>query len=70
MILRSPTENENANYVMPAWVAGIQVRKDASRDIRVNLMDSSSPCWNDSTKGLCLISPMFLGGLAFSEESG
>jgi hypothetical protein len=31
---------------MPAWIAGIQARKDASRDIHVNL-DSSSPCWND-----------------------
>ena len=29
MSLRSPTENENADYVMPAWIAGIQARKDA-----------------------------------------
>jgi len=29
MMLRSPTENENADYVMPAWIAGIQARKDA-----------------------------------------
>ena len=29
MILRSPTENENEDFVMPAWIAGIQVRKDA-----------------------------------------
>jgi hypothetical protein len=47
MILRSPTENENANFVMPAWIAGIQVRKDASGNIHVNL-DSSAPCWNDA----------------------
>jgi len=31
---------------MPARIAGIQVRKDASGNIHVNL-DSSSPCWND-----------------------
>jgi len=32
--------------VMPAGMAGIQPRKDASGNIHVNL-DSSSPCWND-----------------------
>ena len=32
-------------FVMPAWIAGIQVRKDAFRDIHVNL-DSSMECWN------------------------
>ena len=32
---------------MPAWIAGIQVRKDAFGDIRVNL-DSSTPRWNDA----------------------
>jgi hypothetical protein len=53
MSLRSPTESENADFVMPAWIAGIQVRKDASGDIRVNL-DSSTPCWNDAIEGLCL----------------
>jgi hypothetical protein len=85
MILRSPTENENASFVLPAWslsqqelfkVPGsracprpdrgfnvpspnskfetrnpeqqkIQVRKDASENIHVNL-DSSTPCWNDA----------------------
>jgi hypothetical protein len=47
MSLRSPTENENADFVMPAWIAGIQARKDASGDIRVDL-DSSAPCWNDA----------------------
>jgi hypothetical protein len=36
--------------VMPAWIAGIQIRKDASGDIHVNL-DSSAPCWNDGIKG-------------------
>jgi hypothetical protein len=51
MILRSPTENENADFVMPAWIAGIQVRKDASGDIRVSL-DSSTPCWNDAIAGV------------------
>ena len=39
--------------VMPAWMAGIQVRKDASGDIRVGL-DSSTPCWNDAIEGFCL----------------
>ena len=33
MSLRSPTENEMEIFVMPAWIAGIQVRKDASGDI-------------------------------------
>jgi hypothetical protein len=37
--------------VMPAGMAGIQFRKDASGDIHVNL-DSSPPCWNDATEGL------------------
>jgi hypothetical protein len=36
--------------VMPAWMAGTQVRKDASEDIHVNL-DSSTPCWNDESRG-------------------
>jgi hypothetical protein len=34
-------------FVMPAWIAGIQVREDASGNIHVNL-DSSAPCWNDA----------------------
>jgi hypothetical protein len=33
MILRSSTEHENGGFVMPAWMAGIHVRKDASGDI-------------------------------------
>jgi hypothetical protein len=37
-------------FVMPAWIAGIQVCKDASGNIHVNL-DSSTPCWNDSSEG-------------------
>jgi hypothetical protein len=41
-LIGSLTENENANFVMPARIAGIQVRKDASGDIHVNL-DSSTP---------------------------
>jgi hypothetical protein len=32
-------------FVMPAWLAGIQV-SGMLRDIHVNL-DSSAPCWND-----------------------
>ena len=36
---------------MPAWIAGIQVRKDASGNIHVNL-DSSTPCWNDAIEGV------------------
>ena len=35
---------------MPAWIAGTQVRTDASGDIHVNL-DSSTPCWNDAIEG-------------------
>jgi hypothetical protein len=37
-------------FVMPAWIAGIQVCKDASGNIHVNL-DSSTPCWNDAIEG-------------------
>ena len=39
-------------FVMPAWIAGIQVCKDASGNIHVNL-DSSTPCWNDAIEGSC-----------------
>ena len=46
MILRSPTKDEKSEFVMPAWIAGIQVRKDAPGDVHVGL-DSSAPCWND-----------------------
>ena len=47
MILYSPTEHENPDFVMPASTASNQVRKDASGDIHVNL-DSSTPCWNNT----------------------
>ena len=50
MNFRSPIDNENADLVMPAWIAGVQVRKDASGNVRVNL-DSSTPCWNDAIEG-------------------
>jgi hypothetical protein len=43
--------SENATFVMAAWIAGIQIRKDASADIHVSL-DSSSPCWNDTIEEL------------------
>ena len=42
--------------VMPAWIAGIQVRKDAPGNIHVNL-DSSTPCWNDAIEGALLEVP-------------
>jgi hypothetical protein len=50
-------------FVMPAWIAGIQVCKDASGNIHVNL-DSSTPCWNDAVEGFCfelieLLCPVF-----------
>ncbi len=51
MSLRSPTEDEKAVFVMPAWLAGIQVCMDASEDVHVDL-DSSPPCWNDGIGGL------------------
>jgi hypothetical protein len=53
MILRSPREDENAEFVMPAWFAGIQVRKDAAGDVQIHL-DSSAPCWNDAIEGFGL----------------
>jgi hypothetical protein len=34
---------------MPAWMAGIQARRDASGNVHVNL-GSSTPCWNDDTE--------------------
>jgi hypothetical protein len=51
MSLHSPTEHETRLFVMSAWIAGIQVRKDASGDIHVSL-DSSTPCWNDAIEGV------------------
>jgi hypothetical protein len=41
---------------MPAWIAGIQIRKDGSRDIHVSL-DSSTPCRNDAIEKVCLERP-------------
>jgi hypothetical protein len=68
MILRSPTDNENTDFVMPAWIAGIhQVRKDAPGDIRVDL-DSSTPCWNDATAG-ALLEPTEVRPPIFSKEA-
>ena len=40
-------------FVIPAWIAGIQICKDASGNIHVRL-DSSTPCWNDVIVGFCL----------------
>jgi hypothetical protein len=37
--------------VMPAWMAGIQARKDASGNIHLGL-DSRTPCWNDTIDGV------------------
>jgi hypothetical protein len=53
MSLHSTTDNKTADFVMSAWIAGIQIRKDASRNIRVSL-DSSTPCWNDAIEGTLL----------------
>ena len=44
--------DEKPGFVMPAWIAGIQARKDAPGDVHVNL-DSSPPCWNDGIEGGC-----------------
>jgi len=35
-------EDEKPTFVMPAWIAGIQVRKDASGHIRVDPHPSAS----------------------------
>jgi hypothetical protein len=47
-----PTEQESGDPVMPAGIAGIQIRKDAFGDIHVSL-DSSTPCWNDAIERVC-----------------
>jgi hypothetical protein len=52
--------------VMPAWIAGIQVRKDASANIHVSL-GSSTPCWNDAKEGFWLNSPRLLQARIFKE---
>ena len=52
-MLMPSAETENVFFVMPAWIAGIQARKDASGDIHVNL-DFTTPCWNDVIERLYL----------------
>jgi hypothetical protein len=47
MILRSPTEHENADHRHAGMDGRHPDAQDASGDIHVGLMDSSSPCWND-----------------------
>jgi hypothetical protein len=49
----------NGAFVMPAWIAGIQARKDASGDIHVGL-DSSTPCWNDAIGALIEVTKVCL----------
>jgi hypothetical protein len=39
--------------VMPAWIAGNQVCKDASGNVHVNLIPALQ-CWNDAIEGFCL----------------
>jgi len=41
---------------MPTWTAGIQIRKDASGNVHMNL-GSSTPCWNDVIEGFRLNRP-------------
>jgi hypothetical protein len=57
--------------VMPARMAGTQVRKDASGDIHVNL-DSSTPCWNDESRVLLKVTeappPLFSKEIAKSTK--
>jgi hypothetical protein len=50
MILHSPTENENANFVMPAWTAGIQF----PRMLPEKSMSAWIPCWIDAIEGTLL----------------
>src|SRR5262245_57743554 len=52
-------------FVMPAWIAGTQIRRDAFGNIHVNL-DSSTPCWNDASR--CLNQARLLRFL-FSREN-
>jgi hypothetical protein len=52
---------------MPAWIAGIQVRKDASGNIHFNL-DSSTPCWNDAIE-VFYLNPQECLRFVFSKES-
>ena len=48
--------NENVDFVMPAWIAGIQVRKDASGNIRVDLIPALHARMTQSRRR-CLESP-------------
>jgi hypothetical protein len=82
MSLRSPIENKNADSVMPAWIAGIQARKDASGNIHVNLIPAlhagmtqlSGPCFKMSETPLatfskeCFISLRFVPYVVKSAE--
>ena len=64
MILHSPTENENANFVMPVWTAGIQF----PRMLPETSISAWIPCWNDAIDGTLLevtevsLTPIFEGG--------
>jgi hypothetical protein len=69
MSLRSSIENENANFVMPAWIAGVHVRKDDSGNIHVNL-DSSTPCWNDAIERVLLEVTEVPSAPVFSNNAG
>ena len=51
---------------MPARIAGMQVRKDASGYVHVNL-DSSSPCWNDELRALLEVTEVLQA--VFSKEN-
>ena len=56
-------------FVMPAWIASIQVRKDASGNIHVSL-DSSTPCWNDAIEGVLHELTEVIPSLFSNEPSG
>ena len=51
MILRSPTEHENAELRLAGMDRRHPGSQDASGDIHVGL-DSSTPCWNDAIEDL------------------
>ena len=50
MILHSPSENENANFVMPVWTAGIQF----PRMLPETSISAWIPCWDDTIEGTLL----------------
>ena len=69
MSLRSSTENENANFVMPAWIAGIHhVRKDDSGDIRVSLIPALHV--GDAIEGVVLEVTEVPSAPVFSKNAG